>query len=422
MALTDTKVRSAKPQEKEYTLVDGDGMFLLIHPNGSKYWRFRFRFGRKQHLMAFGVYPETSLADARQKREEARRLVAAGIDPREHKRTVKEELAKEAITFESVAREWHATNKKWSEDHSRRVLKSLEDNLFHAIGKRSIEELKTRDLLAPIKIVEATGRFEVASRLQQRTTAIMRYAVQCGLIDYNPAQEMAGAVASSNRVHHPALELKRLPELLRRIDGYTGRPLTRLAVELTLLIFIRSSELRFARWSEIDFETAMWTIPAEREAIEGVKYSQRGSKMRTPHLVPLSRQALEILKQVHKLSGERDFVFVGDHNPRKPMSENTVNKALRVMGYDTKVEVCGHGFRTMACSSLIESGLWSKDAVERQMSHMERNSVRAAYIHKAEHLDERRLMLQWWADFLDANRESGITPFDYAKINRGNSM
>ncbi|MFK1708411.1 tyrosine-type recombinase/integrase [Klebsiella quasipneumoniae] len=417
MALTDIKVRSAKPQEKEYTLVDGDGMFLLVHPNGSRYWRFRFRFGGKQHLMAFGVYPETSLADARQKREEARILVAAGIDPREHKRAVKEEQTKEAITFESVARDWHATNKKWSEDHSRRVLKSLEDNLFSAIGKRSIEELKTRDLLAPIKIVEATGRFEVASRLQQRTTAIMRYAVQCGLIDYNPAQEMAGAVASSNRVHRPALELKRLPELLRRIDGYTGRPLTRLAVELTLLIFIRSSELRFARWSEIDFETAMWTIPAEREAIEGVKHSQRGSKMRTPHLVPLSRQALEILKQVHKLSGERDFVFVGDHNPRKPMSENTVNKALRVMGYDTKVEVCGHGFRTMACSSLIESGLWSRDAVERQMSHMERNSVRAAYIHKAEHLDERRLMLQWWADYLEAVRKKSITPFDYAKTN-----
>ncbi|WP_211777390.1 tyrosine-type recombinase/integrase [Klebsiella sp. 54] len=413
MALTDIKVRSAKPQEKEYTLVDGDGMFLLIHPNGSKYWRFRFRFGGKQHLMAFGVYPETSLADARQKREEARRLVAAGIDPREHKRAVKEEQKKEAITFESVARDWHATNKKWSEDHSRRVLKSLEDNLFSAIGKRSIEELKTRDLLAPIKVVEATGRLEIASRLQQRTTAIMRYAVQSGLIDYNPAQEMAGAVASSNRIHRPALELKRLPELLHRIDSYNGRPLTRLAVELTLLIFIRSSEFRFARWSEIDFERAMWTIPAEREAIEGVKHSQRGSKMRTPHLVPLSRQALVILQQVHKISGDRDFVFVGDHNPRKPMSENTVNKALRVMGYDTKVEVCGHGFRTMACSSLIESGLWSRDAVERQMSHMERNSVRAAYIHKAEHLDERRLMLQWWADYLDANREKGVSAFDF---------
>ena len=416
MALTDIKVRSAKPQEKEYTLVDGDGMFLLVHPNGSKYWRFRFRFGGKQHLIAFGVYPETSLADARQKREEARRLVAAGIDPREHKRAVKEEQAKEAITFESVAREWHATNKKWSEEHSRRVLKSLEDNLFPTIGKRSIEELKTRDLLAPIKVVEATGRLEVASRLQQRTTAIMRYAVQSGLIDYNPAQGMAGAVASSNRVHRPALELKRLSELIRRIDGYTGRPMTRLAVELTLLIFIRSSELRFARWSEIDFETSMWTIPAERETIEGVKHSQRGSKMRTPHLVPLSQQALAILKHVHKLSGDRDFVFVGDHDPRKPMSENTVNKALRVMGYDTKTEVCGHGFRTMACSSLIESGLWSRDAVERQMSHQERNSVRAAYIHKAEHLGERRLMLQWWADFLDANREKQTSPFDYSKI------
>lgn len=415
MALIDIKVRSAKPQEKEYTLVDGDGMFLLVHPNGSKYWRFRFRFGGKQHLIAFGVYPETSLADARQKREEARRLVAAGIDPREHKRAVKEKQAKEAITFESVAREWHATNKKWSEEHSRRVLKSLEDNLFPTIGKRSIEELKTRDLLAPIKVVEATGRLEVASRLQQRTTAIMRYAVQSGLIDYNPAQEMAGAVASSNRVHRPALELKRLSELLRRIDGYTGRPMTRLAVELTLLIFIRSSELRFARWSEIDFETSMWTIPAERETIEGVKHSQRGSKMRTPHLVPLSQQALAILKHVHKLSGDRDFVFIGDHDHRKPMSENTVNKALRVMGYDTKVEVCGHGFRTMACSSLIESGLWSRDAVERQMSHMERNSVRAAYIHKAEHLDERRLMLQWWADFLDANRAREVSPYDFGK-------
>jgi len=418
MALTDTKVRSAKPEAKEYSLVDGDGMFLLIHPNGSKYWRFRFRFGGKQHLMAFGVYPETSLADARQKREEARRLVAAGVDPREHKRAVKEEQAKEVITFESVARDWHASNQKWSESHSGRVLKSLEDNLFDAIGKRNIAELKTRDLLIPIKAVEMSGRLEVAARLQQRTTAIMRFAVQSGLIDYNPAQEIAGAVATAKRQHRAALELNRIPELLHRIDSYTGRSLTRLAVELTLLVFIRSSELRFARWSEVDFETAMWTIPGEREPLEGVKHSHRGSKMRTPHLVPLSRQALTILEQIKSMSGNRDLIFVGDHDPRKPMSENTVNKALRVMGYDTKVEVCGHGFRTMACSSLIESGLWSKDAVERQMSHQERNSVRAAYIHKAEHLGERRLMVQWWADYLDANRENGISPFDFAKVNK----
>lgn len=237
-----------------------------------------------------------------------------------------------------------------------------------------------------------SGRLEVASRLQQRTTAIMRYAVQSGLLDYNPAQEMAGAVASSNRQHRAALELKRIPELLQRIDSYTGRPLTRLAVELTLLVFIRSSELRFARWSEIDLETSMWTIPAEREAIEGKALPAR-LKMRTPHLVPLSRQALSILEQIKIFSGDHELIFIGDHDPRKPMSENTVNSALRVMGYDTKVEVCGHGFRTMACSSLIESGLWSKDAVERQMSHMERNNVRAAYIHKAEHMDERRLMV-----------------------------
>lgn len=418
MALTDTKVRSAKPEEKEYSLVDGDGMFLLIHPNGSKYWRFRFRFGGKQHLMAFGVYPETSLADARQKREEARRLVAAGVDPREHKRAVKEEQAKEVITFELVARDWHASNQKWTESHSGRVLKSLEDNLFDAIGKRNITELKTRDLLIPIKAVEMSGRLEVAARLQQRTTAIMRFAVQSGLIDYNPAQEIAGAVATAKRQHRAALELNRIPELLHRIDTYTGRPLTRLAVELTLLVFIRSSELRFARWSEVDFETAMWTIPGEREPLEGVKHSHRGSKMRTPHLVPLSRQALSILEKIKSMSGNRELIFVGDHDPRKPMSENTVNKALRVMGYDTKVEVCGHGFRTMACSSLIESGLWSKDAVERQMSHQERNSVRAAYIHKAEHLGERRLMVQWWADYLDVNREKGVSPFDFAKVNK----
>ncbi|MDD9338070.1 MAG: integrase arm-type DNA-binding domain-containing protein [Providencia heimbachae] len=415
MALTDTKVRAAKPDEKAYTLTDSDGLFLYVHPNGSKYWRFRFRFSGKQHLMAFGIYPEISLADAREKRDAARKQVALGIDPREHKKELKEEQQKEFNTFEKVARDWHATNKKWSEGHSHRVLKSLEDNIFVAIGKRNIAELKTRDLLEPIKAVEMSGRLEVAARLQQRVTSIMRYAVQSGLIYYNPAQDMAGAIATGNRVHRAALDLKRSPELLQRIDSYTGRPLTTLAVKLTLLVFIRSSELRFARWDEIDFDNAMWTIPAERQAIEGVKHSHRGSKMRTPHLVPLSRQAIEILKQIYQFSGNHELIFIGDHNPRKPMSENTVNNALRVMGYDTKTEVCGHGFRTMACSSLIESGLWSKDAVERQMSHQERNSVRAAYIHKAEHIEERRLMVQWWADYLDANRERHVGAFGFGR-------
>lgn len=394
MALSDVKVRTAKPEAKAYKLTDGDGMVLLVHPNGSKYWRLRYRFDGKEKMLALGIYPEVTLADARARRDEARKQLANGIDPSDKKKTDKIEQA-ETRTFKEVAIEWHATNKKWSKDHSNRVLKTLEDNLFPSIGKHNITELKTRDLLAPIKAVQKSGRLEVASRLQQRTTAIMRYAVQSGLTDYNPAQEMAGAVATAKRQHRPALELSRIPELLHHIDTYTGRPLTRLAIEMTLLVFIRSSELRFARWSEIDFETAMWTIPADREPLEGVKHSHRGSKMRTPHLVPLSRQALTVLEKIKRLNGNRDLIFVGDHDPRKPMSENTVNNALRVMGYDTKVEVCGHDFRTMACSSLIESGIWSKDAVERQMSHQERNSVRASYIHKAEHLDERRLMLQW---------------------------
>ncbi len=417
MALTDAKVRAAKPLDKSYKLTDGDGMHLMVHTNGSKYWRLQYRFGGKQKMLALGVYPDISLAEAREKRDAARKLIANGFDPSEKRKEVKEEQQKEFNTFEKVARDWHATNKKWSEGHSNRVLKSLEDNIFATLGKRNIVELKTRDLLEPIKAVEVSGRLEVAARLQQRVTAIMRYAVQSGLIDYNPAQDMAGAVATGKRVHRAALELKRLPELLQRIDDYKGRPLTKLAVKLTLLVFIRSSELRFARWDEIDFDNAMWTIPAEREVIEGVKYSHRGSKMRTTHLVPLSRQAIEILKQIYQFSGNNELIFIGDHNPRKPMSENTVNNALRVMGYDTKTEVCGHGFRTMACSSLIESGLWSKDAVERQMSHQERNSVRAAYIHKAEHIDERRLMVQWWADYLDANLEQTISPFDFAKFN-----
>ena len=223
--------------------------------------------------------------------------------------------------------------------------------------------------------------------------------------------------ANETRQHRPALDLSRLPELLSRIDSYKGQPVTRLAVMLNLLVFIRSSELRYARWSEIDIDNAMWTIPAEREPLPGVKFSHRGSKMRTPHLVPLSKQVVAILAELQTWAGENGLIFTGAHDPRKPISENTVNKALRVMGYDTTQDVCGHGFRAMACSALIESGLWSRDAVERQMSHQERNGVRAAYIHKAEHLEERRLMLQWWADFLDANREKFISPFEYAKSN-----
>ncbi|WP_414617340.1 tyrosine-type recombinase/integrase [Yersinia intermedia] len=416
MALTDIKVRTVKPLDKPFKLTDGEGMHLLVNPNGAKYWRLQYRFGGKQKMLALGVYPTVTLADARKRREIAKKLVSDGIDPAEKKKEDKIEQSG-STTFEAVARDWHAAcSKKWSSSHSERVLKSLADNLFTSIGKSRIADLKTKDLLAPIKVVEATKRFEVAARLQQRTTAIMRFAVQSGLIDYNPAQEMAGAIAVAKRQHRPALDFEHIPELLDRVENFKGRKLTKLAVKLSLLVFIRSSELRFARWSEIDFDNAMWTIPAEREPLKGVKHSHRGSKMRTPHLVPLSNQSLIVLEEIKTISGGYDLIFIGDHNPGKPMSENTVNTALRGMGYDTKADVCGHGFRAMACSALVECGLWSKDAVERQMSHQERNSVRAAYIHKAEHLGERRLMIQWWADYLDALKVRKVSPFDFKNV------
>ena len=409
MALTDAKIRAAKPTDKAYKLTDGAGMFLLVHPNGSRYWRLRYRILGKEKTLALGVYPEVSLSEARTKRDEARKLISEGIDPCEQKR-VKKVVPDLQLSFEHIARRWHASNKQWAQSHSDKVLKSLETHVFPFIGNRDITTLNTPDLLIPVRAAEAKQIYEIASRLQQRISAVMRYAVQSGIIRYNPALDMAGALTTVKRQH-------RLPELLSRIDGYKGQPVTRLAVMLNLLVFIRSSELRYARWSEIDIDNSMWTIPAEREPLPGVKFSHRGSKMRTPHLVPLSKQVVAILAELQTWAGENGLIFTGAHDPRKPISENTVNKALRVMGYDTTQEVCGHGFRAMACSALIESGLWSRDAVERQMSHQERNGVRAAYIHKAEHLEERRLMLQWWADFLDANREKGISPFEYAKIN-----
>ncbi|MBD6301778.1 site-specific integrase, partial [Salmonella enterica subsp. enterica serovar Enteritidis] len=219
--------------------------------------------------------------------------------------------------------------------------------------------------------------------------------------------------------HRPALELEEIPLLLERIDAYKGRGLTTLAIKLNLLIFIRSSELRFARWSEIDFKSKLWVIPEQREAIENVKHSTRGAKMKRQHFVPLCRQALKILKEIRQLTyeegNEAELIFTGCYDSFKPMSENTINKALRKMGYDTTQDICGHGFRTLACSALIESGLWSEDAVELQMSHKESNSVRAAYTHKAKHLDQRRLMLQWWADFLDENRYEMVRPFEFAQ-------
>lgn len=413
MALTDMAVRNAKPKDKAYKLTDSNGLFLFISSAGSKLWRFRYRFDGKEQTLSVGSYPELSLSDARVKRDEARKTLSDGKNPAQQKRDQKE--GKTSIrTFESVAREWHKSNRKWVDTHAAKVLTSLERNLFPALGKRNIAELNTRDLLMPVKAVEAKGHIETATRLQQRVQAIMRFAVQNAYISYNPAQDMRGAVSSPEREHRPALPFNNVTTLLENISNYRGQPLTILAINLALLTFVRSSEFRFSRWHEVDFERALWTIPPKRIPIPGVKFSERGSKMKTPHLVPLSRQALALLQQVKAITGGCELIFTGAHHSFKAMSENTVNKALRLMGYDTKTDICGHGFRTMACSAMIESGQWSKDAVERQMSHQERNNVRAAYIHLAEHMEERKQMMQWWADYLDANREGYITPYEFS--------
>lgn len=414
--LTDLKCSAASPREKEYKLFDGQGLYLLVKPTGVKSWRLKYtKPDGRAGLTAFGNYPTLSLKAARERRSQALDQLSKGVDPVERARDAMQgEGAAAQHPFEAVARDWHASMGKWSTGHALRVLSELETNLFKQIGKRNIRDLKTPDLLAPLKAVEKRGALDVAARLKQRVVCIMRYAVQTGLIDYNPAQDLTGAIATRKVVHRPALPLERLPELLTRIEADKGRELTGLATRLALVVFIRSSELRFARWGEVDLDRAIWTIPGKRQEIEGVKHSQRGAKMGTPHLVPLSRQAISLLERVRALSGNFDLLFPGDHYQYKPMSENTINKALRRMGYDTKGEVCGHGFRAMACSALVESGLWSRDAVERQMSHQERNGVRAAYIHKAEHLDQRRLMVQWWADYLDANRQQYVTPYGFA--------
>ncbi|WP_370974308.1 tyrosine-type recombinase/integrase [Enterobacter wuhouensis] len=391
MPLTDTAIRNAKPIDKPYKLSDAQGLYLLIKPNGSKLWQLKYRFGGKEKKLAFGAYPTVTLANARKLREEARAVHSAGDDPGV-KRQQEKQAKKSGNTFEEIARKWVAGNIRWTEAHAVKALRSLELHVFPLIGKIPVADLKTADLLIPLRVAERKGNLETAARIQQRTTAIMRYAVQESLIASNPANDLTGAIAPPPKNHYPALPLEKMPELLERFESYSGRLLIRLAVQLNLLIFIRSSELRFARWAEIDLD---------------------GAKMKTPHLVPLSKQAVTVLKQLKLLSGNSELLFPGDHDPRKPMSENTINKALRVMGYDTKVDVCGHGFRTMACSALIESGRWSKDAVERQMSHQERNNVRAAYIHKAEHLDERTQMMQWWSDYLDACRQKFVAPYRY---------
>ncbi|EKB5403218.1 integrase arm-type DNA-binding domain-containing protein [Salmonella enterica] len=417
MSLNDSKIRNLKSASKPIKLSDSHGLYLLVNPRGSRIWYLKYRFNGKESRISLGAYPLISLAEARQQRDGIRKLLAQNINPAQQRMTEKTAASPEKC-FKVIALNWHKTNKKWSADYATRILANMNNHIFPAIGHLPVTLLKTQHFTALLRVIEDKGFLEVASRTRQQICNIMRYAVQQGLTENNPALHLEGVTAPPVKNHYPALQLEQLPKLFERIGDYQqGRELTRLAVVLTLHLFIRSSELRFARWSEIDFRHKIWTIPATREAIDKVRFSGRGAKMRTPHIVPLSRQAITILKQIKEISGHLELVFPGDHNPYKPMSENTINRALRLMGYDTKTDVCGHGFRAMACSALVESELWSRDAVERQMSHQERNSVRAAYIHKAEHLDARKAMMQWWSDYLDMSREEYIPPWIYAREN-----
>ena len=415
MSLTSAKIRTLKPSDKPFKVSDSHGLYLRVKPGGSRHWYLKYRISGKESRIALGAYPAISLSDARQQREGIRKMLALNINPVQQRAAVRGSRTPEKV-FKNVALAWHKSNRKWSQNTADRLLASLNNHIFPVIGNLPVSELKPRHFIDLLKGIEEKGLLEVASRTRQHLSNIMRHAVHQELIDTNPAANLGGVTTPPVRRHYPAPPLERLPELLERIGAYhQGRELTRHAVLLMLHVFIRSSELRFARWSEIDFTNRVWTIPATREPIIGVRYSGRGAKMRMPHIVPLSEQSIAILKQIKDITGNNELIFPGDHNPYKPMCENTVNKALRVMGYDTKKDICGHGFRAMACSALMESGLWAKDAVERQMSHQERNTVRMAYIHKAEHLEARKTMMQWWSDYLEACRESYAPPYTIGK-------
>ncbi|WP_283150473.1 tyrosine-type recombinase/integrase [Silvimonas soli] len=413
MSLTDVAIRKTPTPTKPKKLVDSHGLYLHMFPNGARYWRLKYRIDGKEKLLAIGVYPEVPLAEARRKRDAAKKLLAEGIDPSQGKEKRQESSGSISTTLEQAARQWHAKNAaKWTPEHSGRILIRLQADVFPEIGNMPIANLRTKDLLSTLEKVERRGALDLASRLRQILTGIFRFAVQTAIIDQNPAADLAGAIAVRKAVHRPALPLSRIPELMQKIDAYKGRIITMFAVRFQLLTFVRSSEMRMARWSEIDFKRQLWTIPAAREAIPGARFSNRGSKMREPHLVPLSRQAVNLLEKLHSLTGDYELLFAGDHDYTKPISEGTVNKALQRMGFGQD-EICGHGFRTMACSALLESGLWSSDAIERQMSHRERNSVRAAYTHKAEFLGERARILQWWSDYLDANQIAHVPAHEF---------
>jgi integrase len=390
--LTDAEIKKAKLSPKQITLFDGGGLFLLISPSGGKLWRFKYRYAGKERLMSFGSYPELSLADARQARADARKLIAQNIDPLEFRKSNKA-LNKDLIanTFETVAREWHhkfSSAGKWSPNHSADILHRLEKDIFPPLGSLPISEIKPKDLLKALERIASRGALDTAHRIRHHCGMIFRYAIVTERAERDIASDLKGALPAVKNGHHAALTTpKSIAPLLRAIDEYEGSFVVKCALQLLPMFFCRPGELRAAEWTEFDFENELWEIPAER------------MKMKKPHLVPLSKQAVEVLKSLQPLTGTGKYVFPCHRSPLRCMSDNALNAALRRMGF-TKDEATAHGFRASARTILDEVLHIPVVLIEHQLSHSVRDALGTAY-NRTSHLPERIKMMKQWANYLD---------------------
>lgn len=396
MALTDVAVRNAKPGPKPYKMGDSHGLFLLVQPTGGKLWRFKFRVDGREKKLAIGPYPEIGLGEARRRRDEAREAMTIGKDPAREKQRDKVRSKIEAEnTFAAITAEFCEKRKRdgqraWAPATAKRC-EYLLSILCGSIGTMPIAEIEPADVLVALRRIEGKGKLESARRTLQLAGSVFRYAVATARLKSDPTRDLKGALTSPTVTHYGAvIDPAGVGELLRSIDGYEGQPITKLAMQLAPHVFVRPGELRHAEWSEIDLEGALWTIPASK------------TKMRKEHLVPLSRQAIAILKGVQPLTGKGGYVFPSVRTHRRPMSDNTINAGLRRLGYATD-EMTAHGFRAMASTLLNESGKWNPDAIERALAHGDTDKVRAAY-HRGAHWKERVAMAQWWSDYLDELR------------------
>ena len=397
MALSALAVERAKPREKSYRLKDDDGLYLEVKPSGKKYWRLRYWIDYKENRMALGEYPLVSLGEARERRDEKRRLIKDGVDPVTAQKEAKAAASLSAAnTFESVAHEWIAHRAEGVDAKTNDAnLRRLEMNIFPFIGSRPITEITATEILACLNRVNARGAKEVAKRVRVICSQVFRYAIAVGKVDRDMAADLKGALPPRQKQHRATLtDTKEVGQLMLDIENCKASHVVHCALRLAPLVFVRPGELRQAEWPEFDFESAIWRIPEKR--MKKVKNSQ------FQHIVPLSRQAMAILEEVRPVTGQGKYVFPSSRSFSRPMSENTLNVALRRMGYE-KAEMCAHGFRGMASTLLNELG-WNFDAIEKQLAHMPRDQVRAAYNH-AQHLPTRKEMMQFWADYLTELKE-----------------